>query len=215
MRRGGEGESKAGIEVDEGDDIPSRTVDVLLEGVESDHVPRIPSNQSLRLSDGFLSYERLDMPGAGDTKRDHPETAKVDNEASDGAIARRFDLVPDTELPQERQQLFFAEIRAEEPNASELFEDERTPCTTSLRLRRPAAGVERLQLAVTCLERSLSAGTRVMPIRNCLADGEGFEPSKGFNALATLAVWYFRPLSHPSLCNYSTVLSYLLKCFGL
>ena len=33
----------------------------------------------------------------------------------------------------------------------------------------------------------------------CIADGEGFEPSRGCNAPATLAVWYFRPLSHPSI----------------
>src|ERR1035437_3362505 len=59
MRGGGKGKPKASIEVNEGDDIPSGTVNVLFKGVESHHMARIPGNQSLRLSQGFYPYERL------------------------------------------------------------------------------------------------------------------------------------------------------------
>ena len=44
MRGSGEGKAEAGIKIDEGDDIPSRAVDVFLEGIKSHHVPRVPSN---------------------------------------------------------------------------------------------------------------------------------------------------------------------------
>ena len=75
MRRSGKGEPKAGIEVNEGDDIPPCPIDVLLEGVEGDHMPRVPSHQSPRLPQGLCPRQRLDSSHTGDAKRHHPEAA--------------------------------------------------------------------------------------------------------------------------------------------
>src|SRR3989344_1112046 len=103
MRGGGKGEPESGIEVNEGNDIPSGAVDVLLKGIKGDHVSRIPGNQSPRLSQGFYASERLNPPCAGDAQRDHPETAEVDNKAADCADARNLCLVLRTELLYERK----------------------------------------------------------------------------------------------------------------
>src|SRR3989344_1680243 len=170
MRGGGKGEPKAGIEVDEGDDIPSGAVDVLLEGVEGHHMTWIASHQSVGLSQGFYPSERLNPSGARDTKRYHPETAEVDDEAADGLRLWTRETVLRTEGKEQRVELLLAEVRALVPQTLELFEDTGVPETAAGRLGCTGAWVESFELAPTFLQRPLPVeeGTLFDPV--CFLD---------------------------------------------
>ena len=152
MRGGGKGKTESGIEVYEGDDIPSGTVDVLLKGIESHHMSWVSSNQSLRLPQGFYASERFDSPCAGDAKWNHPKTAEIDNETANGTNTGSLYSVPYAELLYEWKQLLLAQVRTQVPDASELFEDRWVPDAPALRLGCTTSRVECFQLAATLLQ---------------------------------------------------------------
>ena len=70
MGGGAQCEPEAGVEVDEGDDVSPRSIDVLLERIEGNTVARIASFESVRLPFAFLAFDRRDASGARDALRD-------------------------------------------------------------------------------------------------------------------------------------------------
>lgn len=170
MRRGGKGEPEAGIEVDEGDDIPFCAVDMLLEGIKSHHMPWISGNQSIRLPQGFCASEGFNPSCAGDAERDHPETTEVFNETTDGTDAGSLGFVLFTELLYEREELLLAEVWMVIAETSHFFENRRIPDAPALGLRCTASGVECLQLAMTSFKSPLPVEKRTAFNSVCLHD---------------------------------------------
>ena len=82
--RGCERKPETGIHVDEGDDVSSRSVNVLLKGIERDHVAGVQSLQSLGFPERRDAHERLHASRAGDAERHHPEASEVAYKAADG-----------------------------------------------------------------------------------------------------------------------------------
>ena len=69
--------AKPRIEVNERDDVSSRAIDVLLEGIKGHTVPRVASAESMRFSVGFESCDGSDATGSGDTLGHHAESPEV------------------------------------------------------------------------------------------------------------------------------------------
>ncbi len=110
MRSGGQGKAKPGVEVYEGGDVSSTSINVLLKGVESNTVARIACEESVRFPNAFLAFDGPYLPHAGNTLGSHSETAQVVDDPSNGAGLGALQSSGVAELLEERAELLLAKV---------------------------------------------------------------------------------------------------------
>jgi hypothetical protein len=91
-------ESKTSIEVNESNDVASRTVYVLFKGIECNHVTWVQSLKSFGFPKSRDSGERLDSTGTSDAQWHLSESTQIFHEATDGTGLGARKMVHGTEL---------------------------------------------------------------------------------------------------------------------
>ena len=155
MRGGAEAVAKAGVQVNERNDVSPRPIDVLLEGVEGNTVPWVASGESMRLPVGFEACNGSDATGPRDALWHHAQSAEVFEYPADRLFLGTSQFLRVAILFEQWVQLLFPQILMFEAEPLDFLDDPSVPQTTSLHLGSLRFGVEAFELPFVATETLL------------------------------------------------------------
>ena len=134
MRGGRKRVAEAGVEVNERDDVSTRAVDVLFEGVKGNTVSRICGLESVRLSGCFQTFELGDATSAGNPLWCNTQASEIFDDTADRLWFRTCEASFGAVLEEERVQLLLSKVLVFEAEPFQLFDDAGVPDATTFDL---------------------------------------------------------------------------------